>query len=141
MIPKIWGYEKTLHAGLQYWMKELTFVRGASGSLHYHKEKDETWYVTEGTAEVELLFATGKLEVRTPTSDPEQILRHMLDEGVGARRLTLTEGDTLNIPTGVAHRVTALSDEFTFIEASMPHSDEDVFRLIHGKAPSETVDA
>jgi quercetin dioxygenase-like cupin family protein len=138
MIPKIWGYEKTLHAGLQYWMKELTFVRGASGSLHYHAEKDETWYVTEGTAEVELVFDIDGYVRRQGAEPLENVLQDMIDKGNGARHLTLKKGDTLNIPVNVAHRVTALTDEFTFIEASMPHSDEDVFRLISGKAPEDS---
>lgn len=135
MIPKIWGTEETLHAGPDYWMKMLTFIQGASGSLHYHKVKDETWYVTEGSATVELVFDPQEFRNRIKTGeDPENVLYDMAREG-SARGVDLMEGDTLNIPVCVAHRVTATSPRFSFIEASDPHNDEDVYRLIPGKRP------
>ena len=46
--PKGWGYEKWIVNNDLYCGKVLFFERGKKCSWHYHKVKDETFYVQSG---------------------------------------------------------------------------------------------
>jgi mannose-6-phosphate isomerase len=84
----------------------VLFVKaGASLSLQFHNEKDESWYVQSGRAKLELGGAGEKL---------------LSEEIVGA-------GAAFRYAPGTVHRVTAL-DDTTILEVSTPHLD-DVVRL------------
>ena len=53
-IEKLWGYEKILISTPLYAAKEIHLVEGSQCSLHYHKDKDETFIVMEGEVVIEL---------------------------------------------------------------------------------------
>jgi mannose-6-phosphate isomerase-like protein (cupin superfamily) len=78
---------------------------GASLSLQFHNEKDESWYVQSGRAKVELGEAG----------------QAVLYEEV------VSSGAAFRYRPGTVHRVTALEDT-TILEVSTPHLD-DVVRL------------
>ena len=78
---------------------------GHSLSLQYHVDKDESWYVQEGRAKLELGRQGDSL----------------LNEAV------ITAGMAFRYRPGTVHRVTALEDT-TILEVSTPHLD-DVVRL------------
>jgi mannose-6-phosphate isomerase len=80
---------------------------GHSLSLQYHQQKEETISVLDGEALIQYGPAGGEL--------CEQLFR---------------PGDTIHLPAGVLHRVTAVAD-LTFAEASTapPGWREDVVRL------------
>jgi mannose-6-phosphate isomerase len=105
---KPWGHE-IIFAAVEgkYVGKIIHVVAGQSLSLQYHVEKDETTSVLSGAAIIEYGPAVGSL-----TS------QH------------LGPGDTIHLPPGTVHRITAITD-LTFVEASTaaPGWREDVIRL------------
>ena len=45
IVPKGWGYEKWIVNTDEYCGKLLHFIKGKKCSWHYHKLKDETFYL------------------------------------------------------------------------------------------------
>ena len=104
-VEKPWGWE-LIWADTALYVGKILFVRaGHSLSLQFHREKDESWYVQSGRAELEL-GAVGQTVLNT--------------EVIGA-------GASFHYLPGTVHRVTALEDT-TILEVSTPHLD-DVVRL------------
>lgn len=109
-IPKGWGGEKVICNNSQYCGKILMFMKGKKCSWHYHKLKDETFYIQ-----------SGKL-----------ILFYGHDDNIElAQRKVLKKGDKFHVPVGLRHRMYALEDTELF-EFSTQHFDEDSIRIIHG---------
>jgi mannose-6-phosphate isomerase-like protein (cupin superfamily) len=104
-VEKPWGHELIWAVAEQYVGKILFVKAGESLSLQFHNEKDESWYVLQGRAQLELGDAG------------EAVLN---SEVVGA-------GACFRYRPGTVHRVTALEDT-TILEVSTPHLD-DVVRL------------
>src|SRR5207253_7882892 len=104
-VEKPWGWE-LIWAETDRYAGKLLFVRtGQSLSLQYHERKDESWYVQEGRAALELgTVEGGKLEQRE-----------------------IGPGETFHFPPGTVHRVRALEDTL-IVEVSTPDLD-DVVRL------------
>jgi mannose-6-phosphate isomerase-like protein (cupin superfamily) len=104
-VEKPWGFE-LIWAEAEAYVGKILFVRaGQSLSLQFHNVKDESWYVQEGRAKLELG------EVGQGVLDTEVI-------GLGA---------CFRFRPGTVHRVTAIEDT-TIVEVSTPHLD-DVVRL------------
>ena len=104
-VEKPWGWE-LIWALTDRYCGKLLFVRaGESLSLQYHETKDESWYVQEGRAELELSSVGG---------DAREVV------AMGA-------GDCFHFRPGTVHRVRALEDTVV-IEVSTPEID-DVVRL------------
>lgn len=104
-VEKPWGWE-LIWAQSEVYVGKLLFVRaGQSLSLQFHREKDESWYVESGRAELEL-GDTG-----------DAVLK----------REIVSTGACFRYRPGTVHRVTALEDT-TIIEVSTPQLD-DVVRL------------
>jgi mannose-6-phosphate isomerase len=104
-VDKPWGYELIWALTDDYCGKILFVKAGESLSLQFHREKDESWFVHSGRAELEM----GSPGDKTPNS-----------EVVGA-------GAAFRIRPGTIHRVKALEDTF-ILEVSTPQL-EDVVRL------------
>ena len=105
---KPWGHELIFAAVDGKYVGKIIHVgAGHSLSLQYHRKKEETISVISG----EGLFQHG------PSAD------RLTDQRLGA-------GDTIHLPAGVLHRITAISD-LDFAEASTagPGWREDVVRL------------
>lgn len=116
-VEKLWGHEQWLQddggKAAGYCGKILTLFRGYRTSLHYHVTKHETMYVNQGILE---------LEVATPNGNATPLLT----------TYTLKPGDYMELPPGVAHRMTCASKDIPYVEImefSTPHSDDDVVRL------------
>ena len=104
-VEKPWGWELIWALTEQYCGK-LLFVRaGEALSLQYHETKDESWFVQEGRAELEL-SAVGDAE------------REVVEIG---------PGDCFRFQPLTVHRVRAIEDTLV-IEVSTPDLD-DVVRL------------
>ena len=104
-VEKPWGWE-LIWAETETYAGKILFVRaGESLSLQFHNEKDESWYVLEGRAHVELCRAG----------------EGILEEEV------VVPGAAFRFPPGTVHRVTALEDT-RILEVSTPQLD-DVVRL------------
>jgi mannose-6-phosphate isomerase-like protein (cupin superfamily) len=104
-VEKPWGWE-LIWADTDAYAGKLLFIRaGESLSLQFHNAKDESWYVQEGRAKLEL-GATGQAVLNSEVIGP---------------------GACFRFRPGTVHRVTALEDA-TIIEVSTAHLD-DVVRL------------
>ena len=104
-VEKPWGWE-LMWAETDAYAGKILFVQaGESLSLQFHNEKDESWYVLEGRARVEL-GAKGE---------------GLIEEGV------VVAGAAFRFRPGTVHRVRALEDT-RILEVSTPQLD-DVVRL------------
>jgi mannose-6-phosphate isomerase-like protein (cupin superfamily) len=104
-VEKPWGHE-LIWAKAEDYAGKVLFVRaGQALSLQFHREKDESWYVLAGRAELQLGKA-GQAVLKT--------------EVVGA-------GAAFRFRPGTVHRVRAVEDT-TILEVSTPQL-EDIVRL------------
>ena len=110
IVPKGWGYEKWIVNTDEYCGKLLHFIKGKKCSWHYHKLKDETFYLQEG-----------KLLVKYSDNDN-------LDE---ANEVILERGDKSHVYRGLRHQMFAMEDTDMF-EFSTQHFDSDSHRIIKG---------
>jgi quercetin dioxygenase-like cupin family protein len=109
-VPKGWGYEKWIVNCKDYCGKILFFAKGKQCSWHYHREKDEVFYVH-----------SGKLMVYYSWKDDLEL----------ADIRILNKGDKFHIPTGLRHRAVAVEDTEVF-EFSTEHFDFDSIRIEKG---------
>jgi mannose-6-phosphate isomerase len=112
-VEKPWGYE-LIWAIADAYVGKVLFVRaGHSLSLQFHREKDESWYLDDGRAELEIA-AAGE---RVTNSE------------------VVSAGAAFRLRPGTVHRIRALEDT-RVLEVSTPHLD-DVVRLedSYGRAP------
>ena len=108
--PKGWGYEKWIVNTDKYCGKILFFEEGKKCSWHYHKIKDETFYVQSG----EILLRYGN------SDDYEK-----------SETITLKPGDKFYVPPGLRHQMTGIKDTELF-EFSTQHFEDDSYRIIRG---------
>jgi quercetin dioxygenase-like cupin family protein len=78
--------------------------------MHFHKNKDESWYVQHGSFTLKLINTKNG-------SITEQ---------------TLNKGDSIRIEPLVVHQLVALEDDSEIIEVSTADSDEDNYRVMPG---------
>ena len=105
IVPKGWGYEKWIVNTDEYCGKLLHFIKGKKCSWHYHKLKDETFYLQEG-----------------------KLLVKYSDE---ATEIILERGDKFHVYRGLRHQMFAMEDTDMF-EFSTQHFDSDSHRIIKG---------
>lgn len=108
-VQKGWGHEIIFANHPSYCGKILSFQKDKRFSMHYHVNKRETWYVTQGS------FILLWIE---PSSG--EIYQE-----------TLQKGDVITNERGEAHQLIALEDSEIF-EVSTQHFDEDSFRIWKG---------
>jgi len=104
-VDKPWGHELIWALTDVYCGKVLFVKAGASLSLQFHNEKDESWLVQSGKAKLELGEAG----------------QRVLNEEI------IVAGAAFRYTPGTVHRVTAIEDT-TILEVSTPQLD-DVVRL------------
>ena len=109
-VPTGWGFEKWIVNCEEYCGKLLYFVKDKKCSWHYHKLKDEVFYVQ-----------SGKILVKYSDGD-------FIEE---SDSLVLTPGDNFHVYRGLRHRIIALEDSEVF-EFSTQHFDEDSHRIEKG---------
>jgi mannose-6-phosphate isomerase-like protein (cupin superfamily) len=97
---KVWGHEKWIVNTPLYCGKFLFLNKGKRCSLHYHKNKDETFYVV-----------TGKILME-----------------VDNKKRIMEDGDIQRIIPLVVHRFSGLESS-VIIEFSTHHEESDSYRL------------
>jgi quercetin dioxygenase-like cupin family protein len=109
LVPKGWGSEYIWASNDQYCGKFLNFEKGGQFSMHFHRDKMETWYVQSGQFEVEVI----------DTAD------------ASVTKKILNPGSTHHNNPLIPHRVTCL-EAGTIIEVSTADSVEDNYRILPG---------
>jgi len=108
-VDKGWGSEEIFATNDLYCGKLMHFNKGAQFSMHFHAEKDETWYVLDGRFEVHWINTT--------------------DASRDSR--ILVAGDTWRNEPLFPHQLICI-EEGTIIEVSTPDSVEDNYRVMPG---------
>ena len=114
-VTKGWGFEKWIVNCEEYCGKLLYFVKGKRCSWHYHKLKDEVFYVQ-----------SGRIEVLYSESD------ELYNDGMlKAKSIILGPGDNFHVYRGLRHQIIAIEDTELF-EFSTQHFDSDSYRIEKG---------
>ena len=108
-VKKGWGHELIWATNDKYCGKLLKFNKGAKFSMHFHAEKDESWYVLDG------LFMIKFIETKDASM----------------HEVTLKAGEVWRNRPLQPHQVICL-EEGTIIEVSTPDSVQDNYRVLPG---------
>src|SRR3989344_7171160 len=100
-VNKIWGNEEWIVNNEKYCGKILNLKRGYRGSVHYHKNKHETFYLLEGKV--------------------------LLEVGDELKKIIMKRGDAQILEPRTKHRFTPLENS-KIIEFSTHHEDSDTYR-------------
>ena len=100
IVDKVWGSEEWLANTNQYCGKILNLNPGFSCSYHYHKNKDETFYVLDGKV-------------------------YLMIEG---EEKVLNTGDSQRVLPGQRHKFASLRGLSKLVEISTHHEDGDSYR-------------
>jgi mannose-6-phosphate isomerase-like protein (cupin superfamily) len=114
---KTWGEELWFANNEKYCGKLLTVRQNqwsSEGRFHYHKIKDETFFVVRG----------------------DLILDYVGDDNT-FYRIKIPELGSFRVPPGMKHRFTASSDRCEFIEVSTTHAEEDSYRCSWNRRTEE----
>ena len=105
-VPKGWGEEIIIENNEMYCGKILIFKQGCKFSMHYHMNKDETWWVEYG----------------------EFLYRWIDTETAEMNETKLREGDIVRQRPGQPHQLEAISNGRIF-EVSTHHEYSDSYRV------------
>ena len=108
-VSKGWGEEVIIENNELYCGKILIFKEGCKFSMHYHMNKDETWWVEYG----------------------EFIYRWIDTETAEMNEVKLEEGDVVRQRPGQPHQLEAISNGRIF-EVSTHDEDSDSYRVMKG---------
>jgi len=112
-VDKGWGGEFIFATNDKYCGKLLNFNTGAKFSMHFHAEKDETWYVLSG----------------------KFIVKHIDTKTAKVYENNLNVGDVWRNEPLLPHQLVCI-EEGTIIEVSTPDSVEDNYRVMKGDSQS-----
>ena len=114
-VDKGWGFELIWATNDKYCGKIMLFEKvGSKFSLHFHKEKDETWFVNNGRF----------------------LLKWIDTSNAQLNELELKEGDTWHNPPLQPHQLIALEAGSSVTEVSTADSVEDNYRIVRGDSQS-----
>lgn len=102
IVSKVWGSEEWVTNNDKYCGKILNLNQGFRCSIHYHKEKHETFYLLSG--------------------------RVLMEMGNDLTRRVLQVGDSQVVEPLQKHRFTGLENS-RIIEFSTHHDDNDSYRV------------
>ncbi len=107
-VNKSWGYEDIFISTDEYCGKYLVFNhKGDKTSMHFHKEKKETWKVERGRFIVRAIGTDDGRELET----------------------VIGSGDVWTNEPLLPHQLEAMEDDSCVLEISTPDSVEDNYRL------------
>ena len=99
-VEKAWGKEIWMANTGLYCGKKLMLNKGKRCSLHYHKLKDETFYLDSGRIFLE----------------------------IGGKEIIMNPGESIIVHPTINHRFSGLEDS-VIIEISTHHEDSDSYRV------------
>ena len=109
-VDKGWGWERWIVNKEEYCGKLLFFNKGKKCSWHYHKIKDEVFYLQ-----------SGKMTVKFSKEDDLEL----------AQEITLNPGDNFHVKIGLRHQMIAIENSELF-EFSTQHFESDSYRIMKG---------
>lgn len=119
-VRKKWGYELWFENNEKYCGKLLFIEKdkwSSNGNFHYHKIKDETFFVIEGLLLLQFVGDNNELS-----------------------SIELNENQSVRIFPETKHRFTTISEGgCKFIEVSTSHSDADSYRCYWDKEKKEWI--
>lgn len=129
-VPKGWGWERWIVNKPEYCGKLLYITKDKHCSLHYHKKKDETFYLQSG--EITLYYSDELQKIEDMINHPFQAT-HPLETYIYdlLDTVILRPGDNFYIPQGRIHSMWAQRDSELF-EFSTFHDDSDSIRIVKG---------
>ena len=115
-VDKDWGYEIWManNEKENYCGKILYIKFGHSTSMHLHKNKHETFYILEGSLDIEIIC----------TVTTEKYTK------------TVNEGEVFVLDRLIPHRLIPSGGDVKFVEISTFHEDSDSYRL-YREAPKQ----
>lgn len=117
-VQKGWGYEIIWASNDKYAGKILVFEKvGSKMSLHFHKDKEETWFVNAG--QFKLIYGN--------TNNATYLEK------------VLNEGDTWHNPPLQPHQLIALMPNSMIFEVSTKDTVEDNYRIAPGDSQTKEV--
>lgn len=119
-VPKSWGWEKWIVNKKEYCGKLLNIAKDQGFPAHYHKLKDETFYISTG--KVKLYYSDNLSLLAFAVAGSAIPILDYLDS------IILSPGDNFYIPPGRVHQIVALEDSEMF-EFSTQHFDDDSYRI------------
>lgn len=120
VVPKGWGYELIWATNEKYCGKIMVFEKaGAKFSMHFHREKEETWFVN-----------SGKFKVRWIDTTNAQM-----------HEKELAEGETWHNPPLQPHQLECLVAGSSITEVSTADSVEDNYRVSPGDSQNDSTAA
>lgn len=108
-VSKGWGSEDIWVTNDNYCSKFMNFISGAKFSMHFHAEKEETWYVMSGRF----------------------LVRWIDTKDASIHEKILNVGDVWHNDPLVPHQLECYSAG-TILEVSTPDSVEDNYRVMPG---------
>ena len=108
-IHKGWGSEYIWATNDKYCGKFMSFHTDAKFSMHFHKDKEETWYVISGQFLVRWIDTSNS---------------HIIEKFLGV-------GDVFHNEPLKPHQLICI-EEGTILEVSTPDSVEDNYRVMPG---------
>lgn len=108
-VEKGWGSEEIWVTNDKYCSKFMHFNEGAKFSMHFHRDKEETWRVM-----------SGKFLIRTIQTSNAEIFEYTAEEGSIVHNAPLHPHQVICIEAG------------TILEVSTPDSVEDNYRVFPG---------
>ena len=109
-VSKGWGFEKWIVNNEEYCGKLLYFAKDKRCSWHYHRLKDEVFYIQ-----------SGKIIIKFSDDDDLE----------AASEKILRKGENFHVYRGLRHQMIALEDTELF-EFSTQHFDSDSYRITKG---------
>ena len=111
-VPKGWGSELIFATNDKYCGKLLRFNKDAKFSMHFHAQKDETWYVLSG----------------------KFVVHYIMTQDASLKSEVLEVGSVWRNEPLEPHQLICL-EEGVIVEVSTPDSVEDNYRI--GKGDSQ----
>lgn len=118
-VDKGWGYEIIWATNDKYCGKIMCFEKpGAKFSMHFHREKEETWFINAGQFMLKYIDCV--------TAETKEIL--------------LKEGDVWHNPPLQPHQLIAMQPNSMIFEVSTADSIEDNYRIAPGDSQLKKVE-
>lgn len=109
VVDKGWGSEEIWVSNDKYCSKFMHFNTGAKFSMHFHREKEETWRVM-----------SGKFLIKYIQTSNAQVFEHTAEAGSVFHNAPLQPHQVICLEAG------------TILEVSTPDSVEDNYRILPG---------